>query len=155
MHKPNVRYLYVETGGGKTRTAIKRFADKLNKDETDQSIFDYIYLTNRDLKWSNRYQAHPYIIIDDFRSYHRQGNNILRLLDRYPYSMEGKGSTSQMVAEDIIITSCYEHITVFRDKDDKELSQILRRIDEIYLVKKEGEWIKKTKKIKATLDIRD
>lgn len=153
MKKPNVIYLYGDTGVGKTRSAIKTFADKLNKDETDESIFDDIYLTNGSLKWSNGYQAHRYLIIDDFRSYHQRGNDILRLLDRYPYSVEIKGSTRQMLAENIIITSCFDPIKVFakeEDADDNELKQILRRIDEIYLVENGGKWIEKSEKNKIT-----
>lgn len=54
--------------------------------------------------------------------------------------MEVKGSTREMIAESIIITSYFDPITVFRrgeDRGDNELKRILRRIDEIYLVKKD------------------
>lgn len=114
-------------------------------------------MTNGRLKWCNGYQAHRYLIIDDFRSYHQRGNDILRILDRYPYFVKIKGSTRQMLAEDIIITSCSDPITVFEreeDKNDKELKQILRRIDKIYLVEDGGKWIEKTETIKKKLDNR-
>lgn len=154
MKKPNVIFLYGGTGVGKTRSAIQTFANKLDKSETDETIFDHIYLTNGKLRGFNGYNRHRYLIIDDFRSYHQQGNNLLRLLDRYPYAVEVKGSTRQMVAEDIIITSCFDPITVFRrveDTGNKELEQIMRRIDEIYEVKEDSVWVEKTKKMKGII----
>lgn len=112
-------------------------------------------MKNGSLKWFNGYNRHPYLIIDDFRSYRQQGGNILRLLDRYPYAVEVKGSTKQMVAEDIIITSCFNPIKAFKrfeDDDNDELRQIMRRIDKIYLVEKDCKWIDETEKIKNMID---
>lgn len=154
LHKTEVIYLYGETGTGKTRSAIKYFADILGKEEDDPTIFDDIFITSGSLKWFDGYQSHKYMIIDNFRHYHQQGNSILRLLDRYPYSLGGKGAHRQMLATHIIFTTCLDPITMFRNdqaKDNNELSQIMRRIDKSYLVVDNGVWINKTKVLNDTL----
>ena len=151
LHKTKVIYLYGKTRTGKTRSAIKYFADLLEKEEDDPTIFDDIFITSGNLKWFDGYQSHKYMIIDDFRKYHQQENSILRLLDRYPYSL---GTHRQMLATHIIFTSCRDPINIFKsdqDKDNDKLAQIMRRIDKTFLVVDKGVWVNKTKVMADTL----
>ena len=59
-----------------------------------------------------------------------------------------------MLATHIIFTTCRDPINMFKsdqDKDNDELSQIMRRIDKSCLVVHNGVWIDKTKIMNDTL----
>lgn len=114
--KRTIKWYYGEAGSGKTREAIQEAAD------------DY-YITMKDLKWWDGYIGQKYIIIDDFRKDFCTFHELLRILDRYPYRVNIKGSTMwlQPTTEVIIITSCYPPTQVYDTREDIE--QLLRRID--------------------------
>ena len=63
LHKTKVIYLYGKTGRGKTRSAIKYFADLLGKEEDDVTIFDDIFITSGSLKGFGGYQSHKLSLI--------------------------------------------------------------------------------------------
>lgn len=120
--KPNVKWYYGKTGTGKTKTAYEEFMEKA-QDE------DNIYFSMDTGKWWEGYDAQQYVIIDDMRGDFMKYHQLLKLLDRYPYKVETKGSTRQFVATHIIITSAYRPEDIFSTKEDIE--QLKRRIDEI------------------------
>ena len=61
----------------------------------------------------------------DFMKFHL----LLRLLDRYSYRIQTKGSTRQFVAKTIIITAPYHPDEMYNNRED--INQLIRRIDDI------------------------
>lgn len=120
--KPMVKWYYGATGTGKTKTAYEEFSDMASSE-------DDIYFSMDTGKWWEGYDAQEYVIIDDMRGDFMKFHQLLKLLDRYPYKVETKGSTRQFLATNIIITSAYHPERMFSTRED--IGQLLRRIDEI------------------------
>lgn len=114
--KPVVKWYWGETGKGKTENAVL------------ESGHDY-YMTSRNLKWWEGYDANENVIIDDFRKDFCTFHELLRILNKYEYRIEVKGSSRQLLAKQIIITSCYKPEDVYDTRED--IQQLLRRIDEV------------------------
>lgn len=116
--KRTIKWYWGATGTGKTRSAI------------EQSQGDF-YMTMKDLKWWDGYYGQSYVIIDDFRKDFCTFHELLRILDRYPYRVNLKGSSMwlQPSTTHIIITSFYPPDQVYSTRED--VKQLLRRIDEI------------------------
>jgi len=112
-----IKWFYGSSGTGKTRDAI-------NTSET-------YYITMNTLKWWDGYIGQETIIIDDFRKDFCTYHELLRILDRYPYRVNTKGSSIwfQSTTKNIIITSAYHPSKVYDTREDIE--QLLRRIDVI------------------------
>lgn len=119
--KPYIQWYYGETGTGKTRDAI-RFAELLNED---------YYISMKNLQWWDGYIGQKVVIIDDFRKDFCTFHELLRILDRYPYRVNVKGSSLWFEPEHIIITSCYRPEEVYDTRED--IKQLLRRIDKVRL----------------------
>lgn len=113
--KPEVYWFYGSTGTGKTRAAMEMLVDP--------------WISNKNLKWWEGYDAHDDVCIDDFRGDFCTFHELLRILDRYPYRIECKGSSRQLLAKRIVITSPFHPSTVYATREDIE--QLLRRIDVI------------------------
>ena len=120
--KRTIKWYWGKAGSGKTREALN---------ETD----DY-YISMNNLKWWDGYYGQKCIIIDDFRKDFCTYHELLRILDRYPYRVNTKGSSIwfQPTTEVIIITSCYHPSQVYDTRED--IQQLLRRIDIIQEFKK-------------------
>lgn len=114
--KPFVYYLYGETGTGKTRLAYSILGEECYS-HTDTG------------KFFNGYDGEENVLFDDFRKHSFQFNFLLRLLDRYPVSIEVKGGARQFKGTLIVITSDGPPEEIFCGKD---LSQFLRRIDVVW-----------------------
>lgn len=115
--KPLVKWLYGKSGTGKTKYAYQNYEDL------------YSVMITDNLKWWEGYDKHKNVIIDDLRPGDIEFTRLLRLLDRYEFRVETKGSTRQMLAEVIIITSAF-HPQKFVPPNEEE-EQLLRRIDKI------------------------
>ena len=76
-------FFYVKTGSGKTRTAFEEFPK--------------IY-TPLSYKWWEGYEGQTEVLIDDFRKDWCKFHELLKLLDRYPFKVEAKGSHHQLMA---------------------------------------------------------
>lgn len=113
--KPTVKWYYGPTGTGKTRKAW------------DELGFDDTWISGRNLKWWEGYSGQKNIIIDDFRGDFCTFHELLRILDRYPYRIEVKGSSQWLKATNIIITSAYKPEDVYETRED--IGQLLRRLD--------------------------
>lgn len=113
--KPEVTWLYGPTGSGKTRQAMENTLDP--------------WISGKNLKWWEGYDAHSDVIIDDFRKDFCTFHELLRILDRYPYTVEVKGGSRQLLAKRIFITSCYPPESVYDTRED--IKQLLRRIDNV------------------------
>lgn len=111
---PKVFWYYGGTGTGKTRTAIESHKTSYIKDGT---------------MWWDGYRQQEAIIIDDFDG-RWPYRDLLRLLDRYPYSGQVKGGYVKINSPCIYITC--EH-PPYQFWGGTELEQILRRISKIEL----------------------
>lgn len=115
--KPLIKWYYGTTGTGKTRQAFEELG------------FENTWISGKNLRWWEGYDAHENVIIDDFRADFCTFHELLRILDRYPYRVETKGGSRQLVAKTMIITSAYHPSEVYKTREDIE--QLLRRIDSI------------------------
>jgi len=113
--KPYVVWLHGPTGCGKTRRAMEEAVDP--------------WISGKNLKWWEGYDAHEHVIIDDFRADFCTFHELLRILDRYPYTVEVKGGSRQLLARKIWVTSCYKPDQVYQTRED--IGQLLRRIDQV------------------------
>jgi len=116
--KRTIKWYHGPTGTGKTRIAVEEAGD------------DY-YITMKDLKWWDGYFGQKVVIIDDFRKDFCTFHEMLRILDRYPYRVQSKGTSFYLSpsTDTIIITSAYHPSEVYNTREDIE--QLIRRIDEI------------------------
>lgn len=121
--KREIRWYWGPSGTGKTRKAFEESGDD-------------VYLTMKDLKWWDGYYGQRCVVIDDFRKDFCTFHELLRILDRYPYRVQFKGGSMwlQPSTEVIIITSCYPPADVYNTRED--VTQLIRRIDEIREFKK-------------------
>lgn len=115
--KTNVKWYYGSTGVGKTKTAF----EELNEP----------WVSGKNLKWWEGYDAHENVIIDDFRGDFCTFHELLRILDRYEYRIENKGGSRQLLAKNIIITCPKSPEEIYENRSDEDIKQLLRRIDEI------------------------
>lgn len=115
---PTVIWLYGDTGAGKTRYVY------------DHHPLDDIWQSGTNLKWYDRYHGQPVALLDDFREKNIEFSFLLRLLDRYPLTVEVKGGTTIWSPQIIYITSSRspEHMYVANGEDNQ---QLLRRITHI------------------------
>lgn len=120
-----VYWFFGETGTGKTRKAMEMAGDD-------------VWVSGRNLKWWEGYDAHENVIIDDFRGDFCTFHELLRILDRYEYRVEVKGGSRQLLAKRIWITSCKSPWEVY-DKSDEDVGQLIRRISKVVKFEPEGE----------------
>lgn len=120
--KSKVFWFYGPTGSGKTKTAFEWCPEA--------------WISLKNLKWWQGYDAHAEVILDDFRADFCTFHELLRILDRYPYTVEVKGGSRQLLAKVIIITSPFHPAFVYKSRED--LGQLLRRIDEIWEFRSDG-----------------
>lgn len=110
-----VFWFWGPTGTGKTKTAWEESEGKA-------------WISLKNLKWWEGYDAHEYVIFDDFRGDFCTFHELLRILDRYPYTIEVKGGSRQLLAKKIWITSPFHWSEVYKDRTDEDLEQLGRRI---------------------------
>lgn len=116
--KPEVRWYWGPTGTGKTRSAIEEFPNA--------------WISGKNLRWWQGYDDHTEVIVDDFRPDFCTFHELLRILDRYPYTVEVKGGSRPLLAKVIIITSCVPPAQLYGSGEIREdIQQLLRRIDVI------------------------
>jgi len=114
--KPIVKWFYGPTGTGKTKQAYAESEDP--------------FICGNSIKWWQGYDKHEHVIIDDFRTGFCKLEELLKLLDRYAFLVECKGSSRQLLAKQIIITAPQKPFHFFGDTGE-DINQLLRRIDEI------------------------
>lgn len=116
---PTVYWFWGATGTGKTQTAYSM--------ATSAGLEPWI--SGKNLRWWDGYDSHKFVIFDDFRKDFCTFHELLRILDRYPYRVECKGGSRQLLAETIVITSPLPPIQVYETRED--LGQLMRRISEV------------------------
>lgn len=119
--KPTVKWFWGPTGSGKTKSAYEESCMEYDENE--------IYFAMDTAQWFDGYDAQKVVIIDDMRKDFIKFHLLLKLLDRYPYRVQTKGSTRQFLAKLIIITAPYPPQEMYDNRED--IQQLLRRIDEI------------------------
>ena len=116
--KPMVFWLYGSTGIGKSYQVYKThdIEEIYNKDETN---------------WWEGYNQEKILLIDDFRG-NIKYNVLLKILDRYPYRVNIKGTSGQLNSPIIYITSSLTPEQVYHNihRNDK-IDQLYRRIDKV------------------------
>lgn len=132
----DVRWYWGATGTGKTHTAFTEFPDA--------------WMSSGGLKWWDGYCGQRAVIFDDFRADHCSYARLLRLLDKWPVRLfvclcsqrcalltisqvrvEVKGSTVQLLATTIIITTPDRPEGMEPHTGGEDITQLLRRITTI------------------------
>nr|QGF19381.1 replication associated protein [Antarctic circular DNA molecule] len=102
-----------QTGCGKTRSATDRYPDAYIKEPT--SI------------WWDGYNGEQVVIIDDFDKFQvKQGGDMKRWLDRYPFQAQFKGGMEKIRPRKVIVTSQYHPHEIW--DDEKTVDAIMRRV---------------------------
>jgi len=118
--KKEVIWVYGPTGSGKTRFVMDLFLEPRD-----------LWVSGRTLKWWNGYENQAYVLFDDFRRDFCTFHELLRILDRYPMTVEVKyGYRSTSWIKKIYITSCFHPREVYDTRED--LEQLMRRIDVVW-----------------------
>lgn len=112
---PEVYWFYGPTGSGKTRKAFELCEDP--------------WISDQGLRWWDGYDGHEDVIIDDFRKDFCKFHELLRILDRYPYRVEVRGGSRQLLARRIFITSLYSPEETYHMRED--IGALTRRITEV------------------------
>lgn len=115
--EPEIHWLYGPSGSGKTRYVYDKY------EHSD------IWASNGTLKWWDGYENQKVILIDEFRSHFCSFDQLLRILDRYPYRVQVKGGFRNLNSKVMYITSCYSPEQVYATQED--VGQLLRRITTI------------------------
>lgn len=113
--KPEVIWIYGETGSGKSKTAREICTGD-------------VFTKSEGSKWWDGYDGHEEVIIDDFRSSWWCLTYMLRLLDRYECQVEIKGGLRQFKPKKIVVTSIYKPEECYIGVGE-DINQLLRRID--------------------------
>lgn len=122
-----VIWSYGYSGTGKTYEAIESMP--------------YAYLKgNNTAKWYQGYDGEKELILDEFRSSTMKYNELLGLLQPYPFTVETKGGSRQMKATTIWITSHYSPIEIYYNIDEGR-SQLYRRINKLIFYNENNEKI--------------
>lgn len=115
---PTILWLHGPTGTGKTETAAK-LAKLLGEDP-------YFLSCKPGKEWWQGYDAHSFVIIDDYRTNWMPYNQLLTLLDSKPYSVEYKGGSRQLLARTMVVTCPKPPDALYFEGEDNK--QLLRRI---------------------------
>lgn len=114
---PTVYWFWGPTGTGKTRTAVEMAGPD-------------VWMSGRDLQWWDGYFGQKNVILDDLRASTVKFPELLKILDRYPYRVPIKGSSTQLVATRIFITSPAPPELTYCGLNE-DITQLKRRISVI------------------------
>lgn len=114
--KPEVFWYYGPTGTGKSWSCHSQCTDP--------------YVCLHTGQWWEGYDGHEDVIIDDMRADFCKFHVLLKLLDRYPVTVECKGGSRQFLARRIFITSCYHPKRMYHQTEEC-VEQLMRRITHI------------------------
>jgi len=126
---PKIYWLHGPTGSGKTRSAFEFGASHVSRPE------DIWISHSAELKWFCGYDGQSVVILDDFRSKGVKFNFLLRILDRYPMSVEIKGGSVNWNPTYILITTCHDIDGTFASRAQhrpEDLEQLKRRVTDVF-----------------------
>jgi hypothetical protein len=117
---PVVIWIFGSTGIGKTSLVYETF-----KPENICSVSSYKWL-------GTRYYQQECLLMDDFRADDLPFNTLLKLTDRFPFTLERKGGHVPLNSPFIIFTSPRAIRYTYQNSGEK-VEQLLRRVKEINL----------------------
>ena len=135
---PVVYWIYGSAGTGKTKVVYDSFDDICN-------VSDFHWL-------GTGYTQNECFLLDDFRESDMSFQKLLKIIDRYPYTMPVKGSSVPLNSPYIIITSPKSVANTFTQTEE-ELQQIHRRLIEIDISINQNIDLKNVKNINTQPDI--
>lgn len=118
---PEIHYRWGKAGCGKTRYVW------------DTHGTDAVY-TPTTYKWWEGYDGHKIVLLDELRANWCTFGELLKLLDRYPFTVETKGGSRQFQATTIYITSCKKPQELYDPHHfdaNERVDQLIRRLDTI------------------------
>jgi len=118
---PVVLWFHGTTGTGKTKTAVEL---------AEQLVGDDWWISSGSLRWFDGYDGQRLVIFDDLRTKHCEFSFLLRLLDRYPCTVEIKGSTVGWTPEYILVTAPDPPRVQWSLRTTEQLDQLERRVSE-------------------------
>lgn len=117
--KTEVFWFWGPTGTGKSKKAFEM---------ASESSF---YVKDPTNKWWCGYEQQDVVIIDDYRRDFSTFACLLRLMDRYPMTVESKGSTTQFASKKLIITTPKGPSDTWEGRTEEDHGQLLRRIEHV------------------------
>lgn len=117
---PEVIWIYGSTGTGKSRYVHEQEED--------------LWVSMGTHKWWEGYLGQEAMLIDDMRCNYAPFNELLKIIDRYPYRAERKGSSVQVNSARIYITSQFPPHRVYNreNRQDEDIRQLYRRLTAVY-----------------------
>lgn len=118
---PQIHWRWGRTDAGKTRYIWDNYG------------IEEVY-TPTSYKWWEGYDGHTVVLIDEIRADWCKFGQLLRLLDRYPYTVEVKGGSRQIKAQTWFITSSKHPKDLYNAEHfdaAERVEQLLRRITTI------------------------
>jgi len=115
LNAPKIIWRWGDPGCGKTAWVYERY---------DDPFVPVSY------KWWEGYDGHKTVLIDDLRGNWCTWSEFLKLIDRYPFRVECKGGSRQLLAENIIITAPFPPCDIWKTIENK--TQLYRRITEVH-----------------------
>lgn len=122
---PEVIWIYGDAGAGKTHTANEIAMEKAAGNE------DLIWWRHQNGAWAEGYHDQPIAILDDIDADTYDFKHLLRLTDKWHYTVAVKGSSATWMAKTVIITSLDAPETLLRKLPPRELDQMTRRISRV------------------------
>lgn len=116
--KTQVIWLYGATGTGKSSMAFELMKKGVP-----------CYYKDCHSAWWDGYTTQPVCVLDDYRPDMCTFSALLNLLDRYPLSLQVKGSTVQCLFKYIIVTTPRNPSSTWEKQSRENLEQLNRRID--------------------------
>lgn len=98
-----IGWFYGSSGNGKTRAAC-------------EVLDDSAFLMGNDKGWWDGYDGQRSVIIDDYNPAGISPAELLRLLDRYPLTVGGKGTSLPFCGTRVIVTSCVHPENLMGDR---------------------------------------
>lgn len=120
-----IRLFYGRTGTGKSRAAYERYPGAFWKEPGT--------------KWWDGYQQEETVVMDEFRGSWMKLSSFLRIVDRYPLTVETKGSHMKFNSKRLIITSNLLPTEWWPHVHTLEVGALLRRFSHFHLFDGEGE----------------
>lgn len=118
---PRVSVYTGPSGSGKTRAVYSHHSHS------------EVYSKDGSTKWWDGYDAQPVVLIDDFTgSRELPPTLLLRILDRYPLTVQTKGGHIPLARAHFILTSSIHHHSWYRGEEDwrEQIQAFERRVTE-------------------------
>lgn len=121
----NVTWIYGPSGSGKTTKAYEIALELAEGNE------DTIWWRHAEAQWMQGYTDHEVAILDDIEEDTYKLLHLLKLTDKFPYSVGVKGTSAIWQPKHIIITSLEHPEYLFNTHSPAKIVQLTRRIKRI------------------------